>query len=234
MNTVQKLFRHRVVAVALATTIMMVLAVSASAATRDWAPCESASNCVAGAGSSGEHSREIAPVTDFNTGDPIPGAHSKLMRERDAITTLLYSPALQPGHGVTLWWVLFNNPDACVAGNAPVRCGADDLLPFNPDTQAGGTVSFADGEWVTSAGRQVFVARITQGNADEDPLWNALGADVHLILRDHGPPQSGLEEAQITSFSGGCTEASVPPPLLDAPYGDFPCAYVQASVYETQ
>jgi hypothetical protein len=36
--------------------------------------------------------------------------------------------ALQPGDAFTLWWVVFNAPEACTHGEGGLRCGEGDLL----------------------------------------------------------------------------------------------------------
>ena len=61
------------------------------------------------------------------TGEFVPdegpvGGISTLWRNTGSVSTRINATQLVAGDAITLWWVVFNNPDACVDG-----CGEDDL-----------------------------------------------------------------------------------------------------------
>jgi hypothetical protein len=43
--------------------------------------------------------------------------------------------------------------------------------------------------------------------------WNLLGAEIHLVINDHGPLVSHLAHSMLNSYRGGCTDESLPPPF---------------------
>lgn len=82
---------------------------------------------------------------------------------------------------------------------------------------------FAAGHVVGGKGTAGYGARLTAGNADGAILGSGLEpaqidvADIHLVIRDHGPADSRLMPAEIRSFDTCNTT----------------CTDVQASVHET-
>ena len=42
-------------------------------------------------------------------------------------------------------------------------------------------------------------------------LENPLGADIHLVLNDHGPVLTEFMPEMIQTYRAGCTDASLPP-----------------------
>jgi len=85
----------------------------------------------------------------------------------------------------TVWWVVFNNPSACVGG-----CGADDLS--NPAVRA--SVLYAAG-FVTGLSDTGNVTAHLEAGAVRQALmsrratdWNpeTIPAEVHLVVRSHG------------------------------------------------
>ena len=73
------------------------------------------------------------------------------------------------------------------------------------------------------------IRELRQPRRIEGPgLTNPLGADVHLVLRDHGPVQSGNFVDQLSTYGGGCTEA----PDGTGTLGDFVCTQPQFAVHE--
>lgn len=39
---------------------------------------------------------------------------------------------------------------------------------------------------------------------------NAQGAEIHLVVNDHGPLVEGMEHSMTGSYRGGCTDESLP------------------------
>jgi hypothetical protein len=158
----------------------------------------------------------VSPV--YNIWDPgtVVGT-SRLIRTAKGISATLTSTDLPPGHALTMWFGVFNNPAAC-ASNPCTWSDGD-----NPDVQL--DFLYASGHVVGRSGRGTFSAHLKVGDPSGsafvefggegigllDP-WNA---EVHLLLHSHGPAQSGqLLKSQITSFLGGC-EVFLPGPTPD-------------------
>jgi len=127
------------------------------------------------------------------------------------------------GLAITLWIVIFNNPGACAVPN---MCG-DDADFGNPDVMpdvvhGGGNVvgasekttigfHYETGENKGSIADIFFLPRNDEGEGFG--LLNSRGAEVHYVIRFHGPVDPAAMPAQIHSYGGGCIDF--------APYG-FP------------
>lgn len=137
----------------------------------------------------------------------------------------------QGPRSVTLWWLFFNNPDACVANpGGTEQCGAVDVFGeaylesvatgspdpslISPNLDSKLAVIYATGGKTSTGGRVRLVASAYRSAADVplslgpgavDPLGlgRALenpNAEVHLVVRDHGPRIRGALITQITNF----------------------------------
>ncbi len=122
--------------------------------------------------------------------------------------------ALAPAHAggreaITLWWVIFNNPEACTDG-----CGEDDLL----DPEVAASVVYASGQLAKAKGKVQLVASLNEQSrrfADEllggPGLIDAEKAEIHIVVRSHGRRISGKELEQITRFlDPGCQDLGGP------------------------
>jgi len=125
-----------------------------------------------------------------------------------------------PNAPYTAWWVVFNNPEACVGG---FDCGPSDLT--NPAANV--AVFHATGFFSDSNGAASFSAHLESGPLtdgtdvflnDGDGVGlerkNGLAAEIHIVIRGHGvaaDPNDGLLSFtvadQISLFNGGCVEA---------------------------
>ena len=131
-------------------------------------------------------------------------------------------------HAVTLWWVIFNEPENCVTSpEAAVRCGGVDIFGekylesvangapdpglIRPNLEAGLAVVYATGGITSWWGRVRLVASLYQGESGEDlpdtvdpmNLNKALtdsNAEIHLVVRDHGRRHPRDYESQISAF----------------------------------
>lgn len=168
------------------------------------------------------------PVIDFATGGAV--GVSQLVRNDNGITMNYRASGLEPGTVATIWWVIFNNPDEC----ATTPCGEADLA--NPDVDA--SVFFAAGHVIGGSGRANYGAGLPQDRLTVDPdpdanqlivgdgiLKDARGAEVHLVLRTHGPKIPHLVHQMVQTFDAGCTTA---PPALQGPNT---CENLQASAH---
>ena len=108
---------------------------------------------------------------------------STLTRTTSRISFTLQTTRLPAGHAVTVWWMVVN-PDESMsvlyaAGHVVDASGAG----------FGGSLREGDTKGVVS-----LPGLSTQG------LLDAAGADVYLVVRDHGPAKRGLVKQQIHTF----------------------------------
>jgi hypothetical protein len=155
--------------------------------------------------------------------NPLDGSSGTLLRyatHMEATDNQL--TGLEPGHVYTFWWVFFNAPENCVGtpndAGEPV-CFTDDLgrpeeigmsLVYGIPAPSAGTVADDSGAF---AYEETF--RYDQGDNEgalEAPFEDGLSAttwdaEVHFIVRDHGPALEGEElDAQLTNYCGGCND----------------------------
>ena len=157
-------------------------------------------------------------------GDPsteLAGA-ATLMRTRHEVQARVHASGLDPEAAYTIWWVIFNNPQAC----ATVPCGSADLR--NPavggaNFYATGFLTGTDGTANVEAGLEA--GRLPDGVESMDfgtgirpqlRRGNGLGAEIHLIMRTHGPLALGWVAEQISTGE-----------FVDCPM----CANQQAAVF---
>lgn len=119
----------------------------------------------------------------------VDGASSKLRRNKNGITVNLKTNGLIPGNAYTLWWIVFDNPGT----------------PPGPPTLNTAAV----GHIVGASGKGNFSAHLSTGPNFSNPLT----AEVHMVLRSHGPAVPGMIPDQIHTWDVGCD------PELTAPTG---------------
>jgi hypothetical protein len=214
MRTRSHLNRSRSrIAVLMAIAVMLLLAIPVQAA-----PAIRSSNT----------------LFDAATGDPVIGSASSLVRTDNGLSMNIRTSGLPAGHTYTVWWIIFNDPDSCEHGiEGVVQCGEGDLLLFGGS--AAGVVGHATGNVVGGNGKSSFGAHLKVGDTDgfidafvgHNGLTNPRGAEVHLVLRDHGPKIPEFMPDQIHTFAGGCDQSELPPPLQLGVAGDFDCIDTQ-------
>jgi hypothetical protein len=190
------------------------------------------------AGPPGQESAPVAHLPPGLDGDPVlvEGATARLLRTDDRLITRTNSRELTPGHVQTLWWVIFNNPDEC----ATTPCGMGDL--FVDEVEA--SCQIADGAVTAHDGQASFFDRLAIGESRDSclphfggtdhGLVNPLGAEVHLMVHDHGPLQPGKVPEMRSTFDGGCDFDDPDYPL--GTFGIVPqetgqCATIQAALF---
>ena len=132
---------------------------------------------------------------------------SRMDREAGRVNVNFWAGELARGEATTLWAVVFNNPEACVG-----ECDDPDLFE-NPATQP--DLLYMAGAVADGEGRVRYAASVREGMVSESimplfglPAWGVIDTDqaeIHLIVRSHGPAIAGLRTAQTTTFNGGCT-----------------------------
>ncbi|MGH3716479.1 MAG: hypothetical protein ACRDT4_23910 [Micromonosporaceae bacterium] len=178
--------------------------------------------------------RSTSDVRTFASGAAVAGASSSLTRTGSGVSVSLRTTGLSAGDAVTVWWVVFNHPEACdgMAGS-PFRCAETDL--FNPAVAA--SVQYAGGRIVGESGNYTVGSYLGEGDRAGCPfgadlcagLIDSHEADVHFVVRSHGPALAEYLPGQIKSFGGAC--GNVPEELGGG--GPNTCADLQFSVHET-
>jgi hypothetical protein len=166
----------------------------------------------------GAATRDVSTIQAMVPGLPdVAGGWTALVRNDNGVASTVHGTELVPGTVVTLWWVVFNDPAQCKYGSSPfppgaegkARCALGDVL-FNPAAQA--SVQYAGGHVIGGSGDADYGAYLAEGDTSgcASPslpcagLIDSRAADVHLVLRTHGPAVPGLVDEQLSSFNGGC------------------------------
>lgn len=160
---------------------------------------------------SGEVKTEIAPVQVFGSPTIIHQAGASLSRNNSGVFATISTSGLTPGNVVTLWWAFFNSPGYCAAA----ICTPADLN--NPSVN--GSLQYGGGYLVGVNGRADFSgylgARDNTGFFFLPPFPNMpnpapglvdpKGAQIHLVIRDHGPASTDPEilQQQLSTFGSG-------------------------------
>lgn len=161
-------------------------------------------------------------------------ATGQVTRNDDGIAFRLRTNSLTPGNAYTLWLVIVNHPEECAA----TPCTAPEIVG-NEDTAS--QISFAAGNVVGESGRATFSGHVKEGPLDgwlEDrALEDARGAEVHLVVNDHGPALGEHMPGMIRTYRGGCSDDSPFPPifpenaLADGEPGPNTCLLTQSAVF---
>jgi hypothetical protein len=155
----------------------------------------------------------------------LPGAvdvgDSTLIRTERGVTAVVKTTGLLRGPH-TMWWVVWNNPRACGADG----CNEADL--GNPET--GVDIGYAAGVVVGDSGRAAFTAYLPQGSAlggfpsefgiaSGSGLIDAHHAEIHLVVRSHGPRIAGLVREMTHTFHAGCDYSVFGGLIAEGSYG---------------
>lgn len=168
---------------------------------------------------------------------------SWLGRHGHSLSMTLKTSDLPAGMAVTVWWVVFNEPENCLYPTPVSQCGQRDIF-FNPDVRA--DVLYAAGH-VTGRGRShTFAAqrRVGDDSGSVMPfinnvlgmdlpsvgLENIFGAEVHLVVRSHGEALPSHMPDMIQTFNGGCLYPPGVPTDFGAP-GPNRCEEIQFAVH---
>lgn len=165
---------------------------------------------------------------------PVDGASASLTRTDSGIAYRFHARELTPEHAYTLWLVVIDHPEQCQT----TPCAAGDFLVNDgPDAQ----VTFAAGHVVGGSGTTTFAGHRSAGDIegwlDDRSFDNPRGAEVHLVVNDHGPRLAEHMPGMIHTYRGGCSDSSpfpaVFPPsaLADGEPGPNTCLLTQAAVF---
>jgi len=120
-------------------------------------------------------------VYSFDPGDPDLKGVSSLVRTDNGVSMTLMTTGLAPG-AYTVWWVV-----------------------FNPDVP-GMSVGFAAGHVVGPDGNARFAANLKEGeplSIAGGPLEDARAAEIHVVVRYHGPVDPRNLYDQLHTFEPG-------------------------------
>jgi hypothetical protein len=148
---------------------------------------------------------QVSSVAYLGTPTLVPGAQATLVRNDNGVSMTLHTTGLPAGDAVTVWWVIFNQPQYCTHGMFGLRCGLGDLLIFGGDPRVESSVMYAAGHVIGGNGAGDYGAYLREGELTRDTLFGAgivdsRTADVHLVVHDHGPAQPGIVDDEIHSF----------------------------------
>jgi len=86
------------------------------------------------------------------------------------------------------------------------------------------------------------VAQLPAGDVENNPWFgngftNPTGAEIHLVINDHGPLIPEMADTMLNSYRGGCTDESLPGSFpetakADGEPGPNTCALVQATIFQ--
>jgi hypothetical protein len=170
----------------------------------------------------------------------IEDAEAILVRMEHGLSMTLDTTGLVPGEAYTVWWVIFNLPENC----SDDLCGPDDVFlvddlgqfildengqwqPNFPGREAAQVSSLrADGRIAYEDGSALFKGHLPIGDTTDDVVFGPgliypMSAEVHLIVRTHGPAIPGLTNEQLFTAWGGCPD----------PTDRSPCDDVQTAVF---
>ena len=127
-----------------------------------------------------------------------------LNKNNKGFTVNLMTTGLTPGYTYTLWAVVFNIPGNCVDG-----CNGPDL------GDAEGEVMYIAGHVAGNNGKGNFSGHLNEGDDSgsindifslpaNGGLRDVDVAEIHFVVRCHGPKIPGEVDDQINSFNGGC------------------------------
>lgn len=183
---------------------------------------------VAGSVSAAAGSPSREEVRTFpGPGSVVAGADATLIRQPDGASFTFSGKGLTGGHAYTMWFVAFNDPTECESpmtdGVSLISlCGVPDLL----NNRGEPTALWSAGHVVGESGQANLAGRVAEGDisgcterqqlACNGGLTNPEDAEIHLVLRSHGPVIPELVNEQIHSFNEGCYPGQAnagPPPL---------------------
>ena len=145
------------------------------------------------AGAATQTIRSTSDVTLISDPSVMVGA-STLTRTESGISFSLQTSGLEPGHAVTVWWMVVN-PDGGVA----VLYAAGHVIDDSGTAEFGGYLQVGDSDGALDMGT-------------DTTLEDALGATVFLVVRDHGPANPRTVTAQIQTFgecNTSCTDLQI-------------------------
>lgn len=176
----------------------------------------------------------VTDIIDIVNGITYPDG-ATLLRNNNKVRMTWSVDDLEAGYAYTVWWVIWNNPENC---GIPFQCSDADFAIAN---EVEVEVLYAAGHVVGNSGTGNFAASLnendTDGSINEDifglpsygGLHDARTAEIHLVLRSHGPAIPGQVDEQISTYPGGC-EIDFPA-FTEVPDAEGECGDYMAAVF---
>ncbi len=143
---------------------------------------------------------------------------SLLLRKKGKGVAMALKTNMIPDHAATIWWIIWNSPENCEG----IPCGSDADFG-NAGAGPGGTalsMMYAAGNIIRRNGVGTFHGYLKEGviqgsinhevGVPDLPLLDAKTAEIHLVVRSHGPRIPGMEDEQTGGYYGGCTKYFLP------------------------
>jgi hypothetical protein len=181
-------------------------------------------------------------ITDVNwhpqSGDgEVSNAWARLTRNDHGAAFTFKADELIPGNVYTIWFVIVNNPAACVT----TPCTAADVILNSGGVES--DVVYGAGHVVGNSGQASFSGHISAGELENSWFGNGFtnprGAEIHLTLNDHGPMIPELVSNMLHTYRGGCTDESLPEIFPETAFADgIPgpniCRLYQVAIFEAE
>ena len=109
----------------------------------------------------------------------------------------------------TMWFVVFNDPDSCdgACGGPDLKAGLGNSAAFwAPGTVIGSNGEGNFGGYIEANTMPTGLDQIMIDNTGGQGLTDVEKAEIHLVLRSHGPAfnNAGFLNTQMSTFNGGC------------------------------
>ena len=169
----------------------------------------------------------------------IDDTEATLMRMDHGVSTTVNTVGLKAGDAVTMWWVVFNQPQNC----SDAKCGENDVFnldaneklilnddgkpPFNKAAHEAAQISvtYANGHVIDAGGKAKFRGQLPVGDTTQTlfgpGLVDSMKAEIHLVLRTHQQAKPGQVDAMTYTLNGGCA----------AKFPNEPCEDLQFTVF---
>ena len=186
-----------------------------------------------------------SPVITFPALQPYDG-ESRVTRTKNGANFRFTTSGLEPGHAYTLWMVVWNAPENCVDGCDGMDLFTEAALP---------DMLYGAGTVVGGSGKATFSGRISVADASgsvqaplglaANGLMDPYDAEIHFIVKDHGPKLPAYLPDMIHTLAGGCTDTGIPEAGASSPWNDYTgpeygergpntCKDILASVHQPQ
>jgi hypothetical protein len=182
---------------------------------------------------------EVEVTTHRSQGEvrPVEGGRAHLLRTAAGIFVNFETEGLTPGNAYTLLIAAINDPAACEGS----PCQPPDVLQRTAETKA--DLATVDGVVVGDDGGARFAAFVPAGALPRGWFGNGLdnpeGAEIHLIVNDHGPLLPEMAPMMVNTYRGGCADEGLPAAFPDSARADGEpgpntCRLLQVAIFSPE